>query len=337
MATYKTTMIVMKILLLEKNEVESCLSHEEWVNIVFDESKDRAGHRISNMSLVTRLGAFYYLTDAVGETRQTAENFAVWAMQRMGQSVQGNYARINSVATDICSDMRAVWRKIKADPRTSHVFCVPCDSHGLQLLIGDLVDKIPTLKSVKDDAEAIATAFRNSPLQYAILRRHQEACYEGRRKAFVIAVATRWGTQAGLVDSDLGNKDALMSYVDDPVAGIRQSVVYIIRRPHFWFALSELSYVLAPIHVEQKLSEGTEADVGLVWERWDKLEAHIRSCTQTVNLFEDQQEWTMELVAKRRDTYAGCGHASCRLPAEADDDAVRADRCPAPARIQVLP
>jgi hypothetical protein len=36
-----------------KNEVESCLNHEERVNIVFDESKDRAGHRISNMSLVT--------------------------------------------------------------------------------------------------------------------------------------------------------------------------------------------------------------------------------------------------------------------------------------------
>jgi tetrahydromethanopterin S-methyltransferase subunit G len=70
-----------------KNEVESCLSHEERVNVVFDESKDRAGHRISNMSLVTRLGAFYYLTDAVGETRQTAENVAAWAMQRMGQSV----------------------------------------------------------------------------------------------------------------------------------------------------------------------------------------------------------------------------------------------------------
>jgi hypothetical protein len=224
-----------------KNEVESCLRHEQRVNIVFDESKDRAGHRISNMSLVTRLGAFYYLTVAVGETRQTAENVAVWALEKMGQSVQGNYARINSVATDTCSDMRAVWRNIKADPRMSHVFCVPCDSHGLQLLIGDLIHKIPALKSVKDDAEAIATAFRNSPLQYAILRRHQEACYEGRRKAFVIAVATRWGTQAGIVNAVLGNKDALIAYVDDSLAGIRQSVVNIVLRPHFWIALSQMS------------------------------------------------------------------------------------------------
>jgi hypothetical protein len=91
---------------------------------VFDESKDRAGHRISNMSLMTRPCAFYYLPDAVGETRQTAENVAVWAMERMGQSVQGNYARINSVATDTCSDMRAVWRKIKAEPRIFFAFRV---------------------------------------------------------------------------------------------------------------------------------------------------------------------------------------------------------------------
>jgi hypothetical protein len=60
--------------------------------------------------------------------------------------------------------------------------------------------------------------------------------------------------------------------------------------------------------VEQKISEGTEANVGLVWERWDKFEDHIRSCTQTVNLFEDQQEWTMELVAKRHDTQGADMH-----------------------------
>jgi hypothetical protein len=67
-----------------RNEVESCLRHEERVNVVFDESKDRAGHRISNMSLVTRLDAFYYVTDAVGDTRQISENVAAWAIERIG-------------------------------------------------------------------------------------------------------------------------------------------------------------------------------------------------------------------------------------------------------------
>jgi hypothetical protein len=61
-------------------------------------------------------GAFYYQTDDVGEVRQTHENVASWAIQKMGESVRGDFSCINSIATDTCSDMRAVWRKIHENP-----------------------------------------------------------------------------------------------------------------------------------------------------------------------------------------------------------------------------
>jgi hypothetical protein len=213
-----------------KREVDACLKHEDRINVVFDESKDQAGHRINNMSLVTRLGAFYYQTDDVGEVRQTHENVASWAIKKMGESVGGDFSRINSVATDTCADMRAVWRKIHENPETSHVLCVPCDSHGLQLLIGDLLEKIPTFKAIKDSAEQIASAFKNAPLQLAILRRHQHTCY-GKHRAFVLAVATHWGTQAGLVHSVANNKDALLCYLEDPTINMRSQVLEILRTP----------------------------------------------------------------------------------------------------------
>jgi hypothetical protein len=284
-----------------KHEVDVCVAHEERINIVFDESKDQAGHRINNMSLVTRMGAFYYRTDDVGETRQTAENVAAWAIDKMGESVGGQFERINSVATDTCADMRAVWRRIKADPRTSHVFCVPCDSHGLQLLIGDLIEKTPTLKAIKESAETIASTFKNSPLQYAILHRHQQACY-GRRKAFVLAVATRWGTQAGLVNSVNANKDALLAFVEDPASSLRPAVREIIRTPAFWVGLWELGTLLAPIHAEQKQSESTRADVGKVWQRWDRIEHHITACTDTLMNLQTFKAQTIELTTARRAT-----------------------------------
>ena len=35
--------------------------------------------------------------------------------------------------------MRAVWKILKSKPELSHVFYLPCDSHGIQLLIEDLL------------------------------------------------------------------------------------------------------------------------------------------------------------------------------------------------------
>lgn len=53
-------------------------------------------------------------------------------------------------------------------------------------------------------AQHVASAFKNSPLQYAILREHQFRAY-GKYIAFIQTVITRWGTQAGLIRSILAN------------------------------------------------------------------------------------------------------------------------------------
>jgi hypothetical protein len=61
--------------------------------------------------------------------------------------------------------------------------------------------------------------------------------------------------RAGLyVNVVLRNEDALLSYAQ---AGLRPAVKNVIGDCHFWFELSELSHLLAPI-------EGTQADVGKV-------------------------------------------------------------------------
>lgn len=53
-------------------------------------------------------------------------------------------------------------------------------------------------------AQHVASAFKNSPLQYAILREHEFRAY-GKYIAFIQTVITRWGTQAGLIRSILAN------------------------------------------------------------------------------------------------------------------------------------
>lgn len=79
--------------------------------------------------------------------RHTAENLANWALGQIEQIVGSDWRRVISYISDTCSTMRSVWRILEMDPRMSHVLFVPCDSHGLQLLIKDFLNIEPS-KSV---------------------------------------------------------------------------------------------------------------------------------------------------------------------------------------------
>jgi hypothetical protein len=107
----------------------------------------------------------YRTEDKKEDTQQTAENVVEWAIRTMGESVNDEYGGINAVATDTCNDMRAVWRIVGNDPRTLQVFCVPCDSHGLQILIQDILCKIEPVRRVRLAAEHIVASFHHAPLQ----------------------------------------------------------------------------------------------------------------------------------------------------------------------------
>jgi hypothetical protein len=235
------------------------------------------------------------------DAHQTSEHVTEWAIQTMGESVKGDFRRINAVATDTCNAMRAVWKLIGADPRTSHVFCVPCDSHGLQLLIQDLLSKIPPLKEVKTAAEHIVASFKHAPLQYAILKRHQLQNY-GKRKQFVLSVASRWGTQAGMVDSVLQNKAALQAYCHDPDTRMKADNVASIQSSRFWFSLEELSELIAPIQTKQKASEADGAHVGYVVERWNEIEGHLMDCANRLACLEHHRDTLRNLFVARRRT-----------------------------------
>jgi len=106
--------------------------------------------------------------------------------------------------------MLSTWRCLHDYDDLKHMFFIPCDSHGLQLLIKDLLS-LPPLKLLLDQAQAVVKAFHKSRLQLARLREHQITLYS-KKQALCIAVITRWGTQYRLINSVLKNKDALRRY-----------------------------------------------------------------------------------------------------------------------------
>jgi hypothetical protein len=85
--------------------------------------------------------------------------------------------------------MRSFWKKLEKDPRLTHAFFIPCDSHGLQLLIKDLL-KVPLFKDIHRKCKAIAKGLRKAKKQYAILRIKQKQYYNERR-ALALSILTR--------------------------------------------------------------------------------------------------------------------------------------------------
>lgn len=60
-------------------------------------------------------------------------------MEKLSELLQGHWKRINSVATDTCATMLAVWKILDRNPRLfqARALFVPCDSHGLQVLFAN--------------------------------------------------------------------------------------------------------------------------------------------------------------------------------------------------------
>ena len=111
--------------------------------------------------------------------------------------------------------MLLLWRILAANQRLqlSKALFVPCDSHGLQLLIKDVLG-IPYYKVIQSQIMLVINTFRRSPLQLSILCEKQKACY-GKTSALVLAVITRWVTQARAIESIYKNKKAFKAYVLD--------------------------------------------------------------------------------------------------------------------------
>ncbi len=68
---------------------------------------------------------------------------AYWTLKKIEKVVGiDRLHRINSVGTDTCNTMRDAWNQMARDPRAKHVFFIPCDSHGLQLLMKDIIETV---------------------------------------------------------------------------------------------------------------------------------------------------------------------------------------------------
>jgi len=139
--------------------------------------------------------------------------------------------------------MFKMWLEIQKLDGFKHVFFIPCDSHGLQLLVGDLL-KILVFKEVLNKAQTVIKSFHHSLLQYTHLRDFQLQ-YNKQHRSLILSIITCWGTQYRLLQSVLDSKDALRCYTHEfgdlpPKKRLKQVVIDILKDRMFWFSLESL-------------------------------------------------------------------------------------------------
>ena len=71
---------------------------------------------------------------------------------------------------------------------------IPYDSHGLQLLIKDIIEMIEPYQVTAERSNAMIAYFNNAYKQLALLRSHQREIYGGKNYALTLAAKIRWGT-----------------------------------------------------------------------------------------------------------------------------------------------
>lgn len=249
-----------------------------FINVSTDESSNIKGSRICNISVHSEYGSMHYVSEDIFAKVMTALAEAEWLRNHLIVLSNNDLSRINCIANDTCSTMLSMWAEVEKFEDLRHCFFIPCDSHGIQLLVKD-VFKIPRFKTILEKAQSIVVAFKRANLQYARLRKCQIICYK-KLQSLVLSVITRWGTQFDLIKSVLINKDALKLYAFEygelPAAKrLKQSVLDVIGDNGFWVELELMREFLKPINEYLKMSESGKSHLGHVLHRWKDIFKHL--------------------------------------------------------------
>ena len=288
--------------LMIKNQVDCEIALEQHINIVMDESTNIQFNRIMNVSVSTDRGVFHWKSRDIGARNMTAESCAEFITEELWLMTKNNLSRINSMSTDTCATMRKTWRVLKNYSELKHVFFIPCNSHGLQLAMKDLLQKhkkrpLTEIQHTFNQALAIVTNFWKAPKQLALLRAKQLEIYK-KQIALIASVITHWGTQYSLLKSVENNMRALRAYaIDSKAKNMKKwqieaawiDVLAVIQDQGFWNQLNDLIDILKPLHEAQKMSESMDAHLEHVVARWLHIEQHfkvINNCfTNEIEIF----------------------------------------------------
>lgn len=267
------------------DEVNNFLRGEIRLNLTADESTAGNSDRVANIAVNTTAGGSFHLhTMNLQDRNATAEEVAQMVIERAKQVTGDDLLRWNSICTDTCSTMRSMHNLLERNASTKHVFSVLCDSHGLQLLVKDILglQGIEYYTSTLANAVFLSNTLRKSKLSLAIVRRTAEE--QGLPfRAFATAAITRWGSHFAVLNALVESREALIRSRIDPrlfksgsgfVTG-GERALNLCTDYGFWERAEHLHSLLKAVNEAQLISESDRSTVGQIISRWDDLSEAI--------------------------------------------------------------
>jgi len=220
---------------------------------------------VQNFVICTPKPLFF---DAIysGEESHTAKWIADEIIKQM-EIIDIN--KFSAVITDTASVMKAAWRII--EERYPSIVCLGCNSHIMNLLIGDIL-KIDQIKSVVENAKKLVNYFKGHVQAAAKLKRIQKENYS-KEIALVLPALTRWGTHLDCFQSLQNSKTALEQALMD--VRIRQNMDSTLRThilsDDFWKDLNIITKIMQPMVSTLKLFESDISILSTIYSYFKKV------------------------------------------------------------------
>jgi hypothetical protein len=268
-----------------KTRVDKAIAEESHLNITFDAATDISHQRILNVSVGTRLGSFYYTNAVLGSDTVSAEYQCQRLIDIVSTITGSKFDLINAISGDTCSTMLRTFDLIAQSQLLKHAFMIPCDAHGLQLLLGDILE-FPGYSSTVEACDAIVSHLHHADKQYQILKDLQLQYPPHKSLSMVSGCKTRWSSQHKQYKRIYDSQMALRAWRIDPRITIEinkakasdriRKVAEVLMQPRFFESVAEIIQVIGPIVDEITKAEGDDCHIGLVIPRWRRVWDHLR-------------------------------------------------------------
>src|SRR5579859_1443877 len=154
-----STHLLDKVFSVVKTHTDDAISAMSNINVSTDESSNIRGTRICNISIHSDPGSYHYISEDIGTLQMNAVTNADWLRNHLLMLSHNDPTRVNSITTDTCNTMFNIWEQFEHYDGFKHCFFIPCDSHGIQLLIEDVLH-LPHFSNVLQQAQLVAKSFR---------------------------------------------------------------------------------------------------------------------------------------------------------------------------------
>jgi hypothetical protein len=278
-STFRRQMLDNKYFKL-KEEVDEILDNEQYLGLSIDDTSNITLDRISNVSVTTSKGTFYYHNLVLNGETQTADLSFKGLLETCRVITRNNLSRINAISMDTCSHNLLLQARARAYPEFQHSFFINCDAHGINLLIRDLL-KLPQFDATVKLASQIFNHFAHSPKQKTLVKEYRQQLGI-KSMMFRSPVDTRWGSHIDAFEALINNRPALRLLLTSPHADFESSerartVYATLPSNKFWSDLTDLYELIRPLRSHIHVAESTSSHIGFVRKRWDVIYSELQA------------------------------------------------------------